>query len=74
MANWFLVSKKEQPMPTSFGATDTPTCPECKNPMRLTRRMPHPNDGYNFELQTFTCRVCQHEIERNADRLGEVTP
>jgi hypothetical protein len=36
--------------------------------------MPHPKDGYDFELHKFTSRVCQHEIERNADRLGEVTP
>jgi hypothetical protein len=28
--------------------------------------------GYAFELQTFTCRVCQHEIERAADIAGEV--
>ncbi len=74
MGNWFLVSKKEQPMPTRFGATDTPTCPECKNRMCLTRRTPHPKYGYDFEPQTFTRRVCQNEIERNADRLGEDTP
>ena len=55
-----------------FGATDTPTCPHCKNPMRLTKRTPHPKHGYEFELQTFTCGVCQHEIERDADILGEV--
>jgi hypothetical protein len=61
-------------MPTRFGVTDTPPCPECKNLMRLTRRTPHPVHGYDFELQTFTCRVCQHEVERTADRLGEVVP
>ena len=59
-------------MPTRFGATDHPVCPKCKNLMRLTRRGPHPFRGYEFELQTFTCRVCPHEIERDADRLGEV--
>jgi hypothetical protein len=74
VADWFLVSKKEHPMLNRFGATDTPTCPQCKNPMRLTRRMPHPKHGHDFELQTFTSRVCRHAIERNADRLGEVTP
>jgi hypothetical protein len=57
-----------------FGAPDTPACPKCKNRMRLTRRMPHPKYGHEFELQTFTCRVCQHEIERSADRPGDVTP
>jgi hypothetical protein len=56
-----------------FGATDTPACPKCKNRMRLTRRMPHPKYRYEFELQTFTCGVCQLEIERNADQRGEVT-
>jgi hypothetical protein len=59
-------------MPTHFGASDTPTCPECKNLMRLTRRTPHPIHGNEFELQTFTCRACQHEMTRNADRSGEV--
>ncbi len=59
-------------MPTRFGATDSPICPECKNRMCLTRRAPHPTHGYDFELQTFTCRVCRHEIEREADQLGEV--
>jgi len=57
-------------MPTQFGATDTPTCPKCKNIMRLTRRAPHPTRGYAFELQTFTCRMCGHEIERAADIGG----
>ena len=59
-------------LPISFGIDDTRICPECKNRMRLSRRMPHPKFGYDFELQTFTCRVCQHEIERSADCLGEV--
>ena len=71
VAGWFP-SKKEHPMPTRFGAQDTPICPECKNIMRLTRRTPHPKYGYDFELQTFTCRACKHEIERNADRFGEI--
>jgi hypothetical protein len=59
-------------MPNRFGATDTLTCPKCKNLMRLTRRAPHPSRGYDFEPQTFTCRICQHELERTADRAGEV--
>lgn len=59
-------------MPTRFGAMDTPTCPKCKNIMRLSRRAPHPVRGYDFELQNFTCRICQHEIERAADITGEV--
>ena len=59
-------------MPTRFGATDNPICPKCRNLMRLTRRSPHPIRGYVFELQTFTCRVCQFEIQRDADCLGKV--
>jgi hypothetical protein len=55
-----------------FGVSDTPPCPNCKNPMRLTRRTPHSKLGRAFELQTFTCRICQHEVERSADELGEV--
>jgi uncharacterized protein YlaI len=54
-----------------FGIEDIPICPECKNRMRITRRMPHPKYGYDFELQTFTCDVCPHQIERDADRRGE---
>jgi uncharacterized protein YbaR (Trm112 family) len=55
-----------------LGATDTPACPKCKNAMSLTRRSPHPEYGCEFELQTFTCRVCRHEIKRNAGILGEI--
>jgi hypothetical protein len=58
--------------PVGFGANDNPTCPECKSLMRLTRRAPHPIYGDEFERQTFECRSCRHEIERNADRAGEV--
>jgi transposase-like protein len=59
-------------MPTRFGVTDTLTCPKCKNSMRLTRRTPHPSRGHDFERQTFTCRNCQSEIERDADPTGAV--
>ena len=59
-------------MPISFGKNDTRICPECKSGMCLSRRTPHPKFGYDFELQAFTCRVCQHEVERSADCLGEV--
>jgi transposase-like protein len=59
-------------MTIRFGVTDTPTCPQCKSLMTLTRRTPHPDFGYQLELQTFTCRACQHEITRNADLAGEV--
>jgi hypothetical protein len=59
-------------MPTSFGAADSLVCPQCKYLMCLTRRTPHPVLGYNFELQTFTCAACRHEIERTTNREGEV--
>ena len=60
-------------MPKPFGATDYLICPKCKKRlMGLTRRTPHRVRGHDFEMQTFTCRVCQHEIEREADRMGEV--
>jgi hypothetical protein len=55
-------------MVISFGSDDTPTCTECKNRMDLTRRTPHAVLGHDFERQTFTCRVCHHEVERDADR------
>jgi hypothetical protein len=60
--------------PARFGIKDTPACPKCKSLMGLTRRMPHPkyDAGSGFERQTFTCTGCRHEIERNADCLGEV--
>jgi uncharacterized protein YlaI len=61
-------------MPVSFGIADTRVCPECKNRMHLTRRKPHPMLGNAFELQTFTCSTCEHEIERGVDRLGEAVP
>jgi hypothetical protein len=60
-------------MPKPFGATDSLICPKCKKHlMSLTRGTPHRVRGHDFEMQTFTCRVCQHEIERDADRMGEV--
>jgi transposase-like protein len=59
-------------MSMKFGVADTPVCSECKSRMRLTRRGPHPVRGHAFELQNFTCRVCHHEIQRTADRQGEV--
>jgi hypothetical protein len=58
--------------PVRFGANDHPTCSECNDLMRLTRRTPHPIHGIEFERQTFECRSCGHEVERNADRLGEI--
>jgi hypothetical protein len=58
--------------PVAFGANDTPTCAECKSPMRVIRRTPHPIYGNDFERQTFECRTCRHEVERSADCAGEL--
>jgi hypothetical protein len=67
----FLILESSD-MPLGFGIDDLPTCLGCKGRMRLTRRAPHPIHGNAFELQTFTCRTCRHQIERGVDRLGEV--
>jgi hypothetical protein len=56
-----------------FGADDQPLCPECNGRTSISRRAPHPTLGYDFERQIFTCHVCNHEIERNANALGEIT-
>jgi hypothetical protein len=53
-----------------FGANDSPTCPECRMAMRLTRRVPHPLYGYDYELQSFECRTCGLEMSRSADIAG----
>jgi hypothetical protein len=34
--------------------------------------VPHPAYGVEFERQTFKCRSCSHEMERNADPAGEI--
>lgn len=67
----FLTSERSD-LPVGFGIGDTPTCLGCAGRMNLTRRGPHPIRGDAFELQTFTCRICSHEIERGVDRLGQV--
>lgn len=54
----------------NFGSGDTPTCPDCKSRMHLTRRAPHPVYGHDFELQTFRCGNCQHQSLRSADTFG----
>jgi hypothetical protein len=55
-----------------FGAADIPECPKFRNRMFVTRRVPHPSYGVEFEQQTFKCRSCSHEMERDADRAGEI--
>ena len=63
------VQQQRQPQ-RSFGADDTPACPNCGNRMYLTRRTPHSEHGASYERQTFTCDGCRHEIERSADNIG----
>ena len=71
--------KLPEPQPTKerhckvirFGLDDTFACPECGGLMHLTRRRPHPIRGDAFEMQTFTCRICNREIQRGIDHLGE---
>jgi C4-type Zn-finger protein len=53
-----------------FGANDSPTCPMCSMTMGLTRRVPHPHYGYDYELQSFECRSCGLEVKRSADIVG----
>lgn len=59
-------------MELTFGATDQPNCTECKSGMWLTKRGPHPLYGFAYELQTFTCRGCPHEMQRTADSRGDI--
>ena len=69
-----LMSLQQQERPRGFGASDRPTCPECGNLMGLTRRTPHLTLGAAFERQTFTCRPCRYQFERNADAQGNPLP
>jgi hypothetical protein len=60
-------------MPTRFGATDTPTLPGMQNPYALNQgALRTRNLAMISNCRTFTCWVGHHEIERNADLLGEV--
>lgn len=65
-------NKVSAKMQMTFGATDQPNCTECESRMWLTRRGPHPVHGFDFELQTFTCRGCNHEMQRTANSRGNV--
>ena len=38
---------------------------------RQSRRAPRPVFGVGYERQTFACRKCRHEMERNADSQGK---
>ena len=69
-----VMSLQQQERPRNFGAGDRATCPECGNSMGLTRRTPHLTLGAAYERQTFTCRTCRYQVERNADAQGNPLP
>jgi hypothetical protein len=56
--------------PRSYGADDRPACPNCSRPTSLTRREPDGDYNLSFERQHFTCRACDHRIERVVDADG----
>ena len=55
-------------LPRHFGVNYLPVC--CRQGMRLTRREPHPQYGFDYELQSFECRKCGRDIDRSADGAG----
>jgi hypothetical protein len=55
-----------------FGIYDKVACCRCGGDAHISRRTPHPDRGSGFELQTFTCRLCEHEQTRVADHAGDV--
>ena len=54
-----------------FGASDMLRCERCGGTMFLSRRTPHAELGAGYELQTFECRTCGHELSRSADNAGK---
>jgi hypothetical protein len=58
------------PTKRSYGVKDYPDCPTCENSLRVSKRVPHPDLGGKYELQTLTCASCGCQIQRNADRFG----
>ena len=60
----------ERESPRDFGVDDGPFCPNCKRRMSLTRRSPDADHGLDHERQFFSCRTCDHWIERVVDVAG----
>jgi hypothetical protein len=54
-----------------FGADDDLTCPVCGQRMLLSRRSPQPDYAADYEIQSFTCVSCDHELTRTVDSAGE---
>lgn len=55
--------------PRGYGADDILACPNCFQPIRLTRRGPD-GDSDLRERQIFTCWTCDRQIERLVDVDG----
>jgi DNA-directed RNA polymerase subunit RPC12/RpoP len=55
-----------------YNVYDCPACPRCGREMSLLQRLPHPARGDGFELQTFSCLECGHQIERTEDNTGRL--
>ena len=49
-------------------------CPKCGALMVITRRTPHPEQGPDYEQQTFECGRCANESVRTVDRDGNSPP
>jgi hypothetical protein len=60
----------QQQQSLSFDVIDRPECPHCGERAYLTRRSPHPDHDFRYELQIFTCSACEHTIERIVDANG----
>jgi transposase-like protein len=48
-----------RPSPKAIAPIERPVCPKCKTQMMLARLMPG-REG--FELQSFDCPKCNHEL------------
>jgi hypothetical protein len=57
--------------PRDFGVNDKPRCPNCGEPMFLTRRSPAADYALQYERQKFTCPGCNQESERVVDAAGK---
>jgi hypothetical protein len=53
----------------AFGVQDRPPCPSCCAEMHLVRRSPEPRHN-NYEVQIFSCIICDAEITRTVDCRG----
>jgi hypothetical protein len=58
-------------LPSKFGASDHPACPNCGKLMSVVRRSPHAFSP-DFEEQTLFCESCGHEMSRSVNGSGEV--